>query len=411
MRRFIGPAWKTALVDDEIVARPETRYALAHGDWQTVLRAYLDGGLSQSGIAVRTGISQSQISRLANGRSRDPGVATIRALCDGLGIPRRFAGLIDREEDDTNRRQFLAGSLAAAATAALAADEPDERLLMANTVAYRQLEQRTPTRLLIEPVSAHLALGRRLAEGATGHRRTRLFAAVAETAGLAGWLHADLVEPAKVRSAYQLSVAAADRSGQPLLTAYMRGSLGQYATVAGDPAQGLALIRAAAGRLPRSAPRSARAWLHALEGVALGHLGDRAALGALGAAERYVVEDDEPVWPWVFQFDHPKLAASRAVAATRLGMPRLAASAFAEAAPVRSPKQAASVTVEQARALASGGELSEACRLAVSAYDTGCRYGSERIRQAVRDFRATLPASPVTAELDERLYASYRAGR
>lgn len=397
---------ESAIVDD-VYAQPETRYALAHGDWQTVLRAYLDTGLSQSAIAGRTGISQSQISRLASGHSREPGLATIRALCDGLGIPRRFAGLVDREEDDTNRRQFLAGSLAAATTAAFA-DDPDERLLVSNSAAYRQMEQRTPARLLVDSVSAHLALSRRLAERATGPRQARLFAAVAETAGLAGWLHADLVEPAKARSAYQLSVTAADRSGQPLLAAYMRGSLGQYATVAGDPAQGLQLIHGAAGRLPRSAPRAARAWLHALEGVALAHLGDRAALAALAAAERYVVDDDEPVWPWVFRFDRPKIAANRAVAAARLGMPALAVAAFANAAPVRSPKQAAVLTVEHARALAAGGELTEACRLAVSAYDVGRRYGSERVQQAVRGFRAQLPMSPCTGELDERLHATYQ---
>lgn len=395
------------MVEDDIAVQPETRYALAHGDWQTVLRAYLDAGMPQTAIAARSGISQSQISRLANGLTRDPGLATIRALCDGLGIPRRFAGLIDREEDETNRREFLAGSVAAAATVAIAADEPDERLLMVNSAAYRQLEQRTPSRLLVDAVAAHLALGRRFAARASGRRKARMFAAVAETAGLAGWLYADLVEPTKARQAYRLSVAAAERAGQPLLAAYMQGSLGQYATQAGDPAQGLRLIRSAAGRLPRMAPRSARAWLHTLEGLALAHLHDRAAIHALGHAERYVVEDDLPVWPWVFPFDHPKIAAARAVAAARLGLPGLEASAYAEAAPVRSPKQAAVVMVEHARALAAAGELSEACRLAASAYDTGHRYGSERVRQAVRDLRVQLPTSHATAELDERLHASH----
>lgn len=395
-------------MDDDIAVQPETRYALARGDWQAVLRAYIDGGLSQSVIAMRTGVSQSQISRLAAGRSRDPGLATIRVLCDGLGIPRSYAGLIDREVDETNRRQFLAVSLATAAATAVAAEEPDERLLMANSAAYRQLEQRTPSRLLIEPVATHLALGRRLAERASGRRRARMFAAVAETAGLAGWLHADLVEPARARSHYQLALHAADHARQPLLSAYMQGSLGQYATRAGDAAQGLRLIRDAATRLPWSAPRTARAWLHTLEGVALAHLGDRAALTALDSAERFVVEDDEPVWPWVFQFDHPKLAASRAVAAARLGMPALALSAFAEAAPVRSPKQAAITIVEHARALAANGDLTEACQLAASAYDTGRRCGSERVRQAVRDLRAELPVGAATNALDERLHATYR---
>lgn len=98
----------------------------------------------------------------------------------------------------------------------------------------------------------------------------------------------------------------------------------------------------------------------------------------------------------------------RGTVAEMLGMPALAAAAFASAAPVRSPKQAAVLTVEHARALAAGGELTEARRLAVSAYDVGRRYGSERVQQAVRGFRAQLPRSHATGELDERLHATYQ---
>lgn len=396
--------------DSTLIAQPELRHALAHGDWSTVLRAYLDAGMSQTSIAAQCGISQSQVSRLAAGRSRDPGIATVRALCDGLGIPRSLAGLIDREEGDTHRRSFLTGSLAVAATAALPVDDgADERLVMATSLAYRQLEQRTPTPLLVDSVTAHVTFSRRLDEQTSGSRQKRMHAAVSEAAGLAAWVSADLADARNARRYYRLSIAAAERAGQPLLVGYMQGSLGQYATQAGDPAQGLRLIRDAAARLPRSAPRAAYAWLHALEGVALAHLGDRAALRALDDAERYVVEDDEPAWPWVFRFDHPKVAASRAVAAARIDMPALAKTSFAEAAPVRSPKQAAIATVEHARALAAGGDLAEACRLATTAYDTGHRYGSERVRQAVRDLRADLPSGRGTAVLDERLHAAYRS--
>ena len=44
------------------------------------------------------------------------------------------------------------------------------------------------------PVTAHLSLAGDLARRADGKRRARLSAAVAEIAGLAAWLHADLVE-------------------------------------------------------------------------------------------------------------------------------------------------------------------------------------------------------------------------
>jgi hypothetical protein len=80
---------------------------------------------------------------------------------------------------------------------------------------------------------------------------------------------------------------------------------------------GLRLLRDAAGRLPRSAPPTARAWLASLEGVSLGYLGDRGALKALDDAERYAdaTVSSDPVWPWVFQFDAAKIASYRAIAA------------------------------------------------------------------------------------------------
>ena len=57
---------------ETLCGRPEVRDALARGDWSTVLRAFLDHGLSQTAIAARTGLSQSQVSRLASGKSKTP---------------------------------------------------------------------------------------------------------------------------------------------------------------------------------------------------------------------------------------------------------------------------------------------------------------------------------------------------
>ena len=167
------------------------------------------------------------------------------------------------------------------------------------------------------------------------------------------------------------------------------------------------------GRLPRSAPVTARGWLAALEAVALGYLHDRDALRALDDATRYAeaATGTEPAWPWVFRFGAPKIASYRAVTAARLGFPRIAAEAFEQAETAWSPKQAALVAVEHARALAIAGNLDQACALAVTAYDIGCNYESERVRQAVREFRSGLNSRNehrVTVELDERLHSAYK---
>src|SRR5215470_20448397 len=166
-----------------ICGRPEVRDALARGDWSIVLRAFMDYGLSQTAIAARTGLSQSQVSRLASGKSKTPGIKTVKALCDGLAVPRRLAGLVDdaSQEDDTNRRQFLGGSLGVLAAVAVPhGGIGDERLLMATSLSYRQLEQRTPAKALTRPVTAHLSLAGDLARQADGRQRIRLSAAAAE---------------------------------------------------------------------------------------------------------------------------------------------------------------------------------------------------------------------------------------
>jgi hypothetical protein len=191
------------------------------------------------------------------------------------------------------------------------------------------------------------------------------------------------------------------------------GSFGQYATTAGDPVHGLRLLRDATARLPRSAPNTARSWLAALEGVALGYLGDQDALKFLSDAQRHADAGGgtDPLWPWVFQFDSSKIASYRAIAAARLGLTKIAAGAFAQAGEsARSPKQAALVAVEQARAMAADRHFDQACALAVTAYDIGAAYESERVRQAVRDFRASLGTQApgrVTAKLDDRLHSAY----
>ncbi len=87
----------------------------------------------------------------------------------------------------------------------------------------------------------------------------------------------------------------------------------------------------------------------------------------------------------------------------------MAMDAFAQADAARSPKQAALVAVEHARVLVTGGDLDQACALAVAAYDVGTSCQSERVQQAVRQFRGNLSgqAPRFTAELDDRLHSTY----
>lgn len=408
----------------EMLSRPEIRYALRSGDWSTVLRAFIEEtGASQTDIALAVGISQPHVSRLLNGQSREPGIRTVQAICDGLGIPRSLAGLLDDQEDETNRRQFLSAATGATGVALIGTvagrvpieSQDEERLLTIPSTTYRRLERRLPSRSLIAPVSAHLALVRQLATrtGRSPAYTRRLYAVLSETAGLAAWLFVDVEDRANARRHYQLAVRAAERSGHPLLPAYMQASLGQFAAICGDAAESVRLVADARRRLPRSAPAIALIWMDAIESLALAQVKDRNALAKLNHAEARLSRacNDDPVWPWIFRFDDRKLAGFRAQVAGMLGDIKLAEKALQIAYdPQQAPKARAIMNILHAEILAQSGEIEEACKLAVEAFDIGRAFDSERVTRAVANFRSELGVRPMraTVELDECLYSIYK---
>ena len=80
--------------------------------------------------------------------------------------------------------------------------------------------------------------------------------------------------------------------------------------------------------------------------------------------------------------------------------------------PQQAPKPRAVMDVLRAELLAQSGQFDEACRLAGEAFDVGQAYDSERVTRAVAAFRNALGtrAGRATAELDDRLYVTYREG-
>jgi len=43
-------------------------------------------GITQNGLAYLSGVSQSTIKSILNGESKNPGIVTIKKLCDGFNI-------------------------------------------------------------------------------------------------------------------------------------------------------------------------------------------------------------------------------------------------------------------------------------------------------------------------------------
>ena len=208
-------------------------------------------------------------------------------------------------------------------------------------------------------------------------------------------------------------------SGQDLLAGYMIGSLAAFEVDGGDPELGLTLITDARQQTGTTLHPAPRAWLDATEALSLAAVrrdGDAAAQ-ALTRAAKAIEQDrrpEPPPWPWVFPFDHAKLAGYRALVAVRLTRPADALAAFTESlsAAQPAPKQRAVVMLEVATAACQDGtarrdsdRADEAFRLACEALGVGITYSSERVIERARRFRREY-SGPVTSyvrEFDDQL--------
>ncbi|MGH8794711.1 MAG: helix-turn-helix domain-containing protein [Stackebrandtia sp.] len=301
------------------------RSALAAGRWDVVLNAAMRAtGLRQQDIVAATGLSQPYVSRVISGERSPRQLDTLAALCDGLGIPRRLAGLADDgKEETTRRRQFLASASLTAVAGAMAAVMPQDSLLdlATPTATYRRAEATMPSPLLRPPAVAHLNFLRHMAaeaaqEGRAGDSR-RLNALVSEAAGFVGWLAVDCDDRAVARRSYLLAVEAAKRTRQQLLGVYMTASLGQFAAISGDVRNAIAIVRKARQSLPKAAPPIAVVWLDCVEASVLALNADEHALRLMDHAAT-ALTDAEPVWPWLVRFDAAKLDSFRHTVAVRL---------------------------------------------------------------------------------------------
>lgn len=412
---YLGAGTRTVATWDArgtaVVPRPELQAALA-----TALLHASDDAKARFDLLLEDAGSDTEVSADASNRRSHPphgGRDESTSVSTVVSQQRQGTG----GGIATDRRQFIGTALilsghAATEVGSSAADQHDEQMLRAVVEAYRRVERRHSSPLLIDAVASCVELIRSAIRNARSPG-TGLYATLSESAGLAAWLWADVGDDAAARRSYQLAVQAAGNAHDASLEAYMQASLGDYAVRSGDTGYGLSLIQGARGRLPK-APRFAHAWLDALEATALAECHDRGAFTLLSRAEKRIPPNgEEPAWPWIFRFDHTKLAMYRAICSTRFSMVADAEAAFAEAASaLQAPKQRALLQVEYAKMLLISNDLEASCQAATNALSVANEFGSERVRQGVRKLRAAMGDRPgrTIASLDERLAEAYREG-
>ncbi len=324
-------------------------------------------------------------------------------------------------DDEVDRRGFLGGVAATAATPVLAA-LPDKAgpgsgqaaALRLSTSAYRRLDGATPSRDLSEAVKSHMRLIQSITGAATGDGdRNRLAAVGSEAASLAGWLAWDMGDHGSARIWYGSAVKAARSSGDPLLAAYQTGSLAQFEAHMGNGTEALNLARRARRVLGDRRPPVAEAWLLSVEALAHAADGDRRSTDRALTASRAAAEalpEDPPPWPWVFTFDPAKVTACRVTCGARLGLAAWVLSDDAEALAAGHAKQRALLMLDIAAGHLAAGRVESAFALARRALDAGVAYKSGRIVERARAVRRTFTTNAppkVVRDFDERLYGVY----
>jgi transcriptional regulator with XRE-family HTH domain len=384
-------------------------------------------GLTQQELSARCSVSQPTVSRIE--RSNDVrDIKTLRIVTRELDIPGALVGLADpltggvnslpNRESSVKRREFLEAAATVVASAMIPG-ESDQSLaaIRSITAAQRLLDGDTPSRDLSDAVTAHLRLAtRKHAAAWDPNARGMIATGISEIAGFAAWLHWDMHDLGSARSYYANAIKAASATDNDTLSAYMLGSLATLSVYEGNAVEGIAILRRAAAQLDPDCPAIAVAWLSSLEGIAQADAkNERATWDALERADEAVrtLASDGPVpWPWVFKFDHEKVARHRLTCAVRLNRPQIALSAAEDVTGflrAGHAKQRGLLQLDVAEAHSQSGDLEEAIRVAIEAVDLGGRVRSGRIVDRARRFRRHFKGSPapsIIRDFDDRLQAA-----
>jgi hypothetical protein len=321
-----------------------------------------------------------------------------------------------------DRREFLTGIGGVAAATLLppiatpTTDTTTDAVRLV-TATQRRLDGTVPSRDLVEVVLAHLRMTGRTATAADDlGDRAGLTGAVSEIAGFAGWLHWDMYDLGSARRYYEVAITSARDAGDPLLSAYMTGSLAAFAAELGDAPESLALIGAAHQQFGGEPPAIAAAWLSAISALAHASARDeRATLAALDRSQVAVDRqaDESPPWPWVFRFDSTRVAAYRLACAVRLGQTDRAVRAADDAGPLLTAptRQAALWRLDHADAHLQAGEVDHAFTIATDVLDTSPARQSARIVNRARALRRSYTGRnppPMVQRFDERIRTAAR---
>jgi tetratricopeptide (TPR) repeat protein len=265
--------------------------------------------------------------------------------------------------------------------------------------AQRRLEDHVGSAVMLEPVTAQLAVTGNLVTEARGPLRAPLLRVAGQYAQFGGWLNANVQRIGQAGRWYDRALEWATEGGDHNMVATALSMKGHAAWVAGNVAPMIGLSQAAQntpGTSPgvRALAAQQEARGHALAGdgrQADRKLDEAAALVCRAAAH----PDDEP--PWVYFFSPDYLVMQRGLAWLYLGRYAeaaglLAAGLAAMPAEVRESEWVAEYLVRLATAHAQADEPEQACAAAAEAASIARQTGSARLAGKLDRLSATLTA-------------------
>lgn len=408
-------------------------------DWQVVLQTVMrETKLSTTAIATATGLSQSYISRLANGKSRSPSMRSVQALCDGLGVPRGLAGLASVVNDggetqrgtvevsDTNRRAMITSLVAVVAggpIARLLHGAAERRATHDDAQAVRQLVRHLDSlddRFgggslcdvaaqcvgTVENIIDHSSYGE-----AAG---TELQAAYGELVGYTGWLNFDACRHIAAKALFNEALCVAQLVDDRDLEVFLLASLSLQARHLNRPRGAVQYAERARHRARGIMTPRLEALLLSREAAGWAGLGDRGAFHRLSrsAHATYVAPtDDDP--PWIAFLDEAELTVTDALSWRLLDDLARAETLLRraiDAIPDTRQRNQASYRIALADVLAHRGDIAGACQTAELALPRLGSTSSGRARERWADTWTTLKPHNGKAAVRDLAQSAHRLG-
>ena len=255
--------WETASFE----GRPISAF-LAERDISAVLRFLRTRGFSRARLAALTGLSETRVRQISQGRQRVTSYEVLERIAHGLGVPRSYLGLSDvpkHGDGSSDRTGQNSGEFADPMLHASWADLLGVLSARSNTVGCADL--RRPA----EGQSRLIATAR---AAASGPERSRLMALESHWTEFRSWIEANGHHPTRAEPlldlAYTLAVEAEDQH----LAAYVLMRKSQQALDDGDAVRATRFARRARQTHPLPPRTSAlclvrEAEAHALAGDAV----------------------------------------------------------------------------------------------------------------------------------------------